>query len=313
MVQIIRISIKTSLLSVFLFIAVYCSKHELLEPQGFNFEVAGDSIVFAVIGDFGKDGDPEAKVARMVKGWNPDFIITTGDNNYEDGKFRTIKKNISSYYGDYIYNYDAPEQYRCNGSAFTDRVNRFFPSPGNHDAGNASGLIPYLNYFTLPQKEEYYSFTWGPVQFFSLNSVAEDVSEQQEWLTYELAVSEAPFKIVYFHHSPYSNGPHGNNDKMQWDFYGMGIDLVMTGHDHLYSVIIRKNEPDLYYVINGIGGKSLYSCNESKLSSEEINLYCNDTEYGAVRATATPDRLVLDLFLIRDPEQLVHKLVIPPK
>lgn len=39
-------------------------------------------VKFAVIGDFGNDGSDAQKVPDMVKRWEPDFIITTGDNNY---------------------------------------------------------------------------------------------------------------------------------------------------------------------------------------------------------------------------------------
>ena len=40
------------------------------------------TIHFAVIGDYGDAGQAELDVANLVKSWNPDFIITTGDNNY---------------------------------------------------------------------------------------------------------------------------------------------------------------------------------------------------------------------------------------
>jgi len=45
------------------------------------------SMVFAIIGDYGDDGDSRA-VSELIKGWEPDFIITTGDNNYSDGAFK---------------------------------------------------------------------------------------------------------------------------------------------------------------------------------------------------------------------------------
>jgi hypothetical protein len=49
---------------------------------------------FAVIGDFGQSGKPEADVATLVKGWNPDFIVTTGDNNYSNGSRFSIENSI---------------------------------------------------------------------------------------------------------------------------------------------------------------------------------------------------------------------------
>ena len=112
--------------------------------------VETDSITFAVIGDYGKAGEPELNVSKMVDNWNPDFIITLGDNNYNEGELSTIKENISQYYCDYIYNPDAPEGYSCNGRANDEKLNRFFPAIGNHDYNSKDDIIPYLNFFSLP-------------------------------------------------------------------------------------------------------------------------------------------------------------------
>ena len=79
-----------------------CSKIDLINPVGFKTNIEADSIVFAVIGDYGKAGEAEEKVAKLVKSWNPDIILTTGDNNYETGEFETVKENISNYYTVYI-------------------------------------------------------------------------------------------------------------------------------------------------------------------------------------------------------------------
>ena len=60
---------------------------------------------FAVIGDYGLDSVPEADVARLVQGWEPDLVLTTGDNNYDYGEASTIDRNIGQYYCDFIYPY----------------------------------------------------------------------------------------------------------------------------------------------------------------------------------------------------------------
>src|SRR6267142_5425370 len=39
----------------------------------------------AVIGDFGGDTPEEAQVAALVAGFQPDLVVTVGDNNYPDG------------------------------------------------------------------------------------------------------------------------------------------------------------------------------------------------------------------------------------
>ena len=88
-----------------------CSELELISPVGFEINIEADSIVFGVIGDYGKAGEPEESVANLVKSWEPDFIITTGDNNYDKGELKTIQSNIGNYYGDFIYNFDAPAGY----------------------------------------------------------------------------------------------------------------------------------------------------------------------------------------------------------
>ena len=94
------------------------------------------SIRFAVIGDYGYAGTNEHDVANLVASWNPEFVITTGDNNYESGASTTIDANIGQYYHSFISPYTG-----SYGSG--DTVNRFFPCLGNHD-WVASGATPYL-------------------------------------------------------------------------------------------------------------------------------------------------------------------------
>ena len=298
------------LAALFIGVIQSCSKTDIISPIGFETNIEADSIAFAVIGDFGLAGEPEEKVADLVKSWDPDFIITTGDNNYWNGELNTMISNISNYYGDYIYNFDAPIDYQCNGKAFEEGINRFFPSPGNHDADNKDRLQPYLNFFTLPQRETYYKFVWGPVSFYSLNSVAENVDEQKKWLNEQLSLSETPYDIVYFHHSPYSTGHHGNTEKMQWDYYTSGVDVVLSGHDHIYARIEKKGEEGLYYIVNGVGGRNLYDCHSSPLSADEFETFCYDADYGAIKATATFNTLVMEFYTIGQPADPVDRIVI---
>src|ERR1043165_8430148 len=53
---------------------------------------------FAVIGDYGSGSQNEADVANLVKSWSPQFILTTGDNNYPHGEATTIDPNIGQFY-----------------------------------------------------------------------------------------------------------------------------------------------------------------------------------------------------------------------
>jgi len=120
----------------------------LLKPTSiFGFEPGDSKTRFAVIGDFGNTGPSEQAVANLVHSWNPDFIATVGDNNYDTGSASTIDANIGQYYHDYIYPYLG-----SYGSGSPTATNRFWPTLGNHDWGdtfpNPTGDQPYLNYFT---------------------------------------------------------------------------------------------------------------------------------------------------------------------
>ncbi len=229
---------------------------------------------FAVIGDYGFTGQPELDVANLVKSWNPDFIITLGDNNYDNGAASTIDANIGQYYHGFIYNYTG-----IYGAG--SPIRRFYPSLGNHDWVTA-GAVPYLNYFTLFGNERYYDFVFGNIHFFAIDSDPNELdgnlnnSIQANWLKSSLASSTSSLNIVYFHHPPYTSGTtHGPTLAMQWPFYSWGADVVLSGHEHNYERIMRGTFP---YIINGLGGKSLYPLGSAAAGS--IVRYNSD--YGAM-------------------------------
>lgn len=236
-------------------------------------------IRFAVIGDFGQSGDDEAQVAALVKSWNPDFIVTTGDNNYPNGSKLTIDKNIGQYYHEYIGAYSG-------GYGSGAEQSRFFPSIGNHDWHTITCLSQscygaYFGYFSLPGNERYYDFIWGPAHFFVLDSdprepdgVSDD-SIQGRWLKERLSLSSSPWNLVITHHPPYSSGQHGSNANMQWPYKQWGADVVISGHDHLYERILVDNLP---YFVNGSGGGGLYQFN-TPIPGSQIRF---NQDYGAM-------------------------------
>src|SRR5688572_3510910 len=170
------------LLMVFLFSSPNPSAH-----------AQADKITFAVIGDYGLAGQPEADVAALVKSWNPAFIVTTGDNNQKGGT-PEMDANIGQYYHEYLYNYIG--EYG-EGSA----TRRFYPTMGNHD-WSGEGVKAYLEYFRLRDFQRYYDFVEGPVHFFMVDSDRSEPdgvtsnSQQAKWLKKGLASSTSPFNIV---------------------------------------------------------------------------------------------------------------------
>jgi len=243
-------------------------------------------VSFAVIGDYGLAGPDEEAVATLVHSWEPDFIITTGDNNYPNGEAATIDENVGQYYADYIHPYTGA--YTQTSAIDT---NRFFPSLGNHDYYSLNGAQPYLDYFTLPGNERYYAFEWGPVHLFAVNSDYNEPdgiradSAQGVWLRDGLAASTAPWRLVYMHVAPYSSANHGSAAVMQWPFAEWGATAVLAGHDHVYERLLIDGIP---YFVNGLGGSpSIYGFDEIVPGSQ---VRFND-DHGAMLVEATADEI----------------------
>src|SRR5439155_8217743 len=194
------------------------------------------TVRFAVIGDYGTAGQNELDVANLVKSWNPDFIITVGDNNYPYGWASTIDKNIGQYFHDFIYPYTGT--YGAGAPA----QNLFFPALGNRD-WTTPGATPYFDYFTLPNNERYYDFVWGSVHFFVIDSDSHEpdgnssTSVQGIWLQASLAAATEPWKVVVFHHAPFSSSSVVSS-WMRWPFQSWGASVVLTGHAHTYERIL---------------------------------------------------------------------------
>lgn len=149
------------------------------------------SIRVAIIGDYGEttaDGFfPVDRVGPMMRSWDPDFIVSLGDNNYVLGQASTIDANIGKNFGDYIYpKGTSPNSgdYPYPSTAPTN--NRFFPVLGNHDYGdiandfeptvdNISNSQPYLDYLTP-------ALTQGsaPINLYNTNIKLPDGSDFSE-------------------------------------------------------------------------------------------------------------------------------------
>lgn len=256
---------------------------------------------FAVIGDFGLAGQPEADVASLVKSWEPELIITTGDNNYPDGEAETIDDNIGQYYHEFIYPYQG--EYGPGAD-----VNRFFPTLGNHD-WTTNKAQAHFDYFELPNNERYYDFVWGSVHFFAVDSDSREPdgvgrsSIQGQWLKEQLAASTATWKVVYMHQPPYSSSSDGSIDWAQWPYKEWGATAVIAGHSHVYERLLIDDFP---YFVNGLGGGPIYAFDEP-ISGSQVRF--ND-DYGAMLVEATSEKITFQ-FITRK-FKLVDTYSIPP-
>ena len=136
----------------------------------------------------------------------------------------------------------------------------FYTSLGNHEGNHEM----YYRYMSLPGNEAWYTFEFGDIQFFALNSSFDysPGSAQLAWLETELANSDAIWKIAFFHHPPYACTPSRKPGDLDVQAYLVpvfeqhDVDLVLLGHDHLYGRSVDMN--GVRYVISGGGGAPSY-------------------------------------------------------
>jgi tartrate-resistant acid phosphatase type 5 len=239
-----------------------------------------DKVRFAVIGDYGTNDAPEVQVARMVQGWQPDFILTLGDNSYidrEKGK-NGFERGVVDHYGAFIQSKEKDP---------TGEKTRFFPAMGNHDYdsdGIGSGvdaqrLIDYADAFAVPSGEggiHYYEFARGPVRFFALDSNKNDVwsgsrtdSKQYAWWKKAMGAAKERWKIVYFHHAPYDSGTRHRRDVQMraWNFERSGVTAVLAGHEHVYERVMINGVP---FITNGLGGRHLHGFRPPYVKGSEV-------------------------------------------
>ncbi len=287
--------------------------------------------VFAIVGDYGCDrignsilpASPpnenwELQVAALVKSWDPEYIISLGDDNYADqglqGKQNcsvNMDDNIGKYFHEYIYNYTG-----SHGAGSPTR--RFFPVPGNHDY--FSGIQNWVNYFDNPTgsgNERYYDFVKGNIHFvamdlnpynpqadpttnaFSFNFIPDlNVNAARaQWAQSVLSNSTAKFKIAYGHYSPYvsmidrqSEGGWSDPDiplkiELRWPFKDWGASVLLAGDDHFYE---RNVVDGFNYVVNGFGGfPKIPDIRPNEIAQGNVIHY--NQRHGAIRAEVYED------------------------
>jgi len=164
-----------------------------------------------------------------------DFVLMMGDNMYGGEAPQDFEKKFAEPY-----------------KALLDQKVKFYATLGNHDQALQ---VNYQN-FNMNGKE-YYRFTKGKIAFYSLNSNYMD-KKQVQWLDDQLSHETADWKVMFFHHPPYSSAKkHGSDGQLREVvepiFLKYGVDVVLSGHDHVYERI--KPQKGIYYFVSGAGGQ----------------------------------------------------------
>jgi acid phosphatase type 7 len=125
---------------------------------------------------------------------------------------------------------------------------------GNHDADEIDGDgALYNQLYELPRNpvtgsEDYYSIDVGPIHLVSLNTQynepgSSEWSDMLEWLDADLAATEQPWTMVFFHKAVYSRGNHSSGEENDGEinralvpiFDAHQVDFVLNGHSHNYE------------------------------------------------------------------------------
>ncbi len=205
------------------------------------FPNAPNSLKFAVLGDFGT-GDPAQyalakRMEEVHKAFPFELVLLVGDN---------------------IYGSDRPQDYKTKFEIpykpLLDAGVRFQAALGNHDAReqrlyklfNMNGELYYT--FKAPKQD---------VRVIALESTYME-PDQVVWLEKTLAAASEDWVIVIEHHPLYSSGlTHGSDERLRSALEPLlvkyGVDVVLTGHDHLYER--SKPQHDITHFVVGSGGK----------------------------------------------------------
>jgi hypothetical protein len=211
------------------------------------------TIVFALIGDSGSGDSAQQAVAQAMLGYFTSarhfpFVLLLGDNLYDD---------------DYTGEFTTPY------TPLLDRGVKFYAAIGNHDRD----LEIHFKPFNM-QDRDYYSFDQGNGRFVALNSNHPADPAQITWLDTAFAGAGTKWRICFFHHPLYSSGQHASESRdvirpaLEPALVRNRVDVVFTGHDHLYERI--KPQQGIRYFVSGGGGRSLYDFNRS--SFDEVGI-----------------------------------------
>ena len=178
-------------------------------------------------GEGTKAGCRQKAVGQVVAAANPDAFLAAGDIQYSDGRMSAL-----------LGSYD---------KAFGAVKSKTYPVPGDHDYLTPKGADYYKYFGDVAHQEDKgtYAFRQGDWLILAINTIncspyypCDEGSWTQRWIAGTLAANPAKCVAAYWHHPIWSAGEHGNfaPGVPVWNqLYDAGVDVVLTGNNHLYQ------------------------------------------------------------------------------
>jgi hypothetical protein len=186
--------------------------------------------------------------------------------------------------GDLAYPHGSDTDFRdCYDPSWGPFRDRTWPVPGNHEYETA-GARGYLDFFGLrvtTDGQPWYAFELGGWRLYALdaNCLLEDVCDGEAelaWLQADAAAHPSRCTIAFWHQPRFSSGRHGDEPRVDplWRAVAAGgVDIVLTGHDHLYerfAPLDEDGEPaddGVRSFVVGTGGGALTGVRDPKPAS----------------------------------------------
>ncbi len=253
-------------------------------PPVFSVLPADHSVRLVGMGDFGSgmqaQRDVAAAIVKMAKGAPFDLGLTFGDNFYptgmnspEDRRWRDWWENLYSPLGIV-----------------------FYPSLGNHEWYADDGAAAEISYksptwhFPAP----YYTFTAGPVQFYSVDTTL--ISEAEVlWLDQAIASSPARWKVVYGHHPIFAPEKKKSGEYLPymqarlWPLLKGRVDAYFCGHQHAMAHMAPLD--GVHFFMSGGGGAEL-----GKVSKKSSSVMFAESNYGFLTLDADATRMTIAIY-----------------
>lgn len=214
---------------------------------------------FAVLCDVQGGYGTFEQVLKKVKKENVDLILYLGD-------FTTSSSQME---------YD--RWFECGKDIFSE-------VPMMSVRGNVDG-VNYLNQFTFPGNERWFSLDYGNIHFVFLSTMTEsEVAEQRPWLLNDLQQNNNTWTIAMAHKPAFGSGAQNGPEQYIVDhwvdlFEEHGVELYLNGHEHSYERTwpLKEgaiNEQGVVYITNGCAGDEYYPAVRTWLTAQAEGAQC---------------------------------------
>jgi acid phosphatase len=227
-----------------------------------------DGFSFLAVGDWGKLTDAQRIVAssmgKEAARINARFVISTGDNFYEEGVsgfddplWKSAFEDIYTASSLHVPWYPVLGNHDRRGNpmaqvAYSGRSDRWrMPGPF-YRTREIIGDGAYADFFFL-DTDWIYTETSRVSQ--ALNG--DDDDDQMQWLDQELGASQARWKIVIGHHPIFSGGNHGSTPELKIAVLPLlerhSVHAYIAGHNHCLEHVIVNG---IHHLTSGAGAEA---------------------------------------------------------